>query len=302
MVGDRCTRCGTVLVEKYTSPQTIELTPSPTIQIPPEESSRDQVTSLPEPVAPSAPTTKTKTEGSLLVMNIGIWMFVITMFLYFISGISAYYLAKSGSEEAPNWIGSVICGSSLILLLGMLLMLIGSILLFVNGDEFGPIHLRNTKLSLFFYILVIAMVGIMIMIPFIFITGILSSSSSEEAYDTLRRTVLMIAITGFLFTLFLSLSIVFSCLELVSEGRKVILWIGFALSIIASIVGVIVVAYVFSSDLAALTAAVILEASNVQYLSWGMSVIGLFILAILHLSAYKRVKRGEISPIRTTNA
>ena len=195
-------------------------------------------------------------------------------------------------------IGLIIGSLPFVSFIGGLLNIIGAILVILGRNAFGPQHSRNASVSLILYIggAIVAGIGTAVFVFSIVssrITGTVDQASITSAFQIFLATIVaQAAISG--------IAIVLFTYQLQKQMGRILLWVGYALSIAISVVTFAYISSILASSIASAFASGTYNPAPLQDLqseASAFSVLGLIpaiIYAIAYYIARERILRGEI--------
>lgn len=186
--------------------------------------------------------------------------------------------------------------------IGGLIVLIGAILVILGRKAFGAVHARNVVISivLFFVGIIILFVGGLVL-GLSLATGFLGGTPSQASIEAAFNNALILLIAG---SIVAGLGNVFFSYALQTQTGRMLLWAGYAASVVIQIAVFVVIRGTIAALLAAMfpggtydpaAAAVAVASFQAQVSGLGLlSAIPSLLFAGAYYLAWTRVNKGEI--------
>jgi uncharacterized BrkB/YihY/UPF0761 family membrane protein len=178
-----------------------------------------------------------------------------------------------------------------------ILWLLGFITMVSAREEYGPVHAKKVMMALMCFILFIIFFAMTIVVPIMSVGTMIGDPDVEDVWDDIRGMIIITATMSFLSTVFLSLTWVFLIIELAADNIKKLLWIGFIINVVASLVALIIVIMMLNVDVTDWDLDQVSALSNMADLTRAISIVGFIIFAFCYWKTYNRVKNREIMPV-----
>jgi hypothetical protein len=199
-------------------------------------------------------------------------------------------------------IGTLLSWVPIVGAIGGLIVLIGAILVILGRRAFGPAHARNVMISiaLFFVGIIILFIGGFVL-GFSLAAGLLGGTPSQAAIEAAFNNFLILLVVG---SAVGGLGSVFFSYALQNQTGKMLLWAGYAASVVVQVVIFVVVRGTIAQFIAAMfpggvydPAAAVAAAASFQAAvsTWSLlSAIPSLLYGAAYYLAWNRVNKGEL--------
>ncbi len=249
------------------------------------------------------------TEKGVKHLNWAIVIYIVASLLAFLGLIVVAVLLQDvlTSTDPDAWaevigplvgVVGLLCGAVVLLLVTLILGLLGLYEMYTGRNEFGEHHSTNVTRAVILVVLYIVLLVIGSTVAFAFVGyDIGLYDDPESLLDDMRASAVAASAVEIVADALFALALVLLVRELCDEKYRRILWAGFYIAIIATVVGhLISIGYLYAVDASGMTVDEVNQLSLLSSLAMGLSFIPFIFFFVCYRHAHARISSGEIQP------